>query len=120
MKRGDDLKQRTKNYALEVIKLVRNLPKTTEGKIVGGQILRSGTSCAANYRAVCMARSNAEFISRLGVVIEETDESAFWLEIIIESNIMEKNLVELLLKETNEILAIMITSSNSARKNQKK
>jgi len=119
MKRGEDLKQRTKKYALRIIKLVRAIPNTREGGIIGGQLLRSGTSTAANYRAVCRARSKAEFIAKLGIVIEETDESAFWSEIIIESNLMKANLVKPLLDETNEILAIMISSSNSARKNKK-
>lgn len=110
----NDLKERTKKYALRVIKLVRFLPKTTEGRTVGNQLIRSGTSVGANYRAVCRARSRAEFIAKLGVVIEEIDESAFWLEIIIEAGIMKKELVDSLLKETNEIVAIMVSSSNSA------
>lgn len=117
MRKGEDLKKRTKEYALRIIKLVKALPKTIEGKIIGGQLLRSGTSTAANYRAVCRARSKAEFIAKLGIVIEEADESGFWLEIVIESKLLRKELVEPLLQETNEILSIMITSSKSAKKN---
>ncbi|MFA5134149.1 MAG: four helix bundle protein [Patescibacteria group bacterium] len=115
----NDLKERTKLYALRIIKLVHALPKRIDGRAIGNQLIRSGTSVAANYRAVCRARSRAEFIARLGVVIEEADESAFWLELIIESKILNKNLVEPLLKETNELVAIMVSSSNSASKNIK-
>lgn len=114
----EDLKRRTKDYALRLIKLVGSLPKTQEGRIVGDQLLRSGTSTAANYRAACRARSKAEFIAKLGTVIEESDESLFWLEIIIESGIMKKELVESLLKETNEIISIMVTTRKSTINNK--
>lgn len=110
----NDLKERTKKYALRIIKLVRALPKTIEGRAIGNQLIRSGTSVGANYRAVCRARSRAEFISKLGIVIEEIDESAFWLEIIIDAGIMKEELVSPLFNETNEIVAIMVSSSNSA------
>lgn len=112
----EDLKRRTKEYALRIIKLVKALPNTVEGRTIGNQLIRSGTSVGANYRAVCRARSRAEFISKLGVVIEEADESAFWLEIIIQGNVMKKEIVEPLLQETNEIIAIMVSSKNSASK----
>ena len=82
----DDLKKRTKQFALRILKLVAALPRTIAGRTIGGQLARSGTSVAANYRAACRARSKAEFISRLGVVEEEADESALWLELIIEVN----------------------------------
>jgi len=94
------------------------LPNTVEGRVIGNQLIRSGTSVGANYRAVCRARSRAEFISKLGIVIEEADESAFWLEIIIEGDIIERKIVESLLSETNEIVAIMVSSKNSASKNK--
>ncbi|MCK5642415.1 MAG: four helix bundle protein [Gammaproteobacteria bacterium] len=112
----EDLKLRTKQYALRIIKLVKALPKTAEGRIIGGQLLRSGTSVGANYRSACRSRSIAEFIAKLGIVIEEADESIFWMEIIIESGLMEKELVQDLIKEGNEILSIMIASSKSASK----
>ena len=83
-------------------------------------MFRSGTSLAANYRAVCRARSKADFIAKLGIVIEEADESIFWLELITDLNLLKKELVSFLLQEANEILAIMIASSNSARKNNNK
>jgi four helix bundle protein len=91
----EDLKLRTKKFVLRVIKLVEAMPKTDIGRIVGKQLLRCGTSVGANYRAVCRARSMAEFIAKLGIVIEEADESVFWLEIIIEAEIMKKELVEI-------------------------
>lgn len=104
------LKKRTKEFALRIIKLIDALPNTTAGKTIGKQVIRSGTSVAANYRAVCRARSKADFISKLGVVIEEADETAFWLEIIIESKLLKKELVDALLQEANEIIAIMVSS----------
>ena len=112
----DNLKQRTKEYALQVIRLVRALPAKPEGWVIGKQLLRSGTSVGANYRAACRARSRAEFVAKLGIVIEEADESAFWLDLIIESGLLKEDLVEPILKETDEILAIMISSSNTASK----
>src|SRR3989338_3611890 len=112
----DNLKQRTKEYALQVIRLVRALPSKPEGWVIGKQLLRSGTSVGANYRAACRARSRAEFVAKLGIVIEEADESAFWLDLIIESGLLKEDLVEPILKETDEILAIMINSSNTASK----
>jgi len=115
----DELKNRTKQYTLRIVKLVRALPQNQEGWVIGKQLLRAGTSVGANYRAVCRARSTADFISKLGIVIEETDESAFWLEVIIEAKLIKKDLVEPLLQETNEILAIMVASAKSS-KNKKK
>ncbi|MFA5318140.1 MAG: four helix bundle protein [Patescibacteria group bacterium] len=111
----DELKNRTKQYTLRIIKLVRRLPQNQEGWVVGKQLLRSGTSVGANYRAVCRARSTAEFIAKLGIVIEEADESAFWLELIIESKLINKELIEPLLQETNEIVAIMVASVKSSK-----
>jgi len=110
----DDLKKRTKLFALRILKLVAALPKTLAGRTIGGQLVRSGTSVAANYRAACRARSKAEFISRLGVVEEEADESALWLELIIEGELMKKALVEPLWIEADEIVAIMTSSRKSA------
>ncbi len=112
----DDLKKRTKRFALRILKLVAALPKTIAGRTIGGQLARAGTSVAANYRAACRARSKAEFISRLGVVEEEADESALWLELIIEGGLMKKPLVEPLWLEANELVAIMTSSRKSAAK----
>jgi len=112
----DELKRRTKTFALRILKLVAALPRTVAGRTIGNQLARSGTSVPANYRAACRARSKAEFISRLGVVEEEADESALWLELIIEGELMKKTLVEPLWVEADEIVAIMTSSRKSAAK----
>ncbi|MGH9941625.1 MAG: four helix bundle protein [Pyrinomonadaceae bacterium] len=113
-----ELKLRTKRFSLRVIKLVGALPRNVEGRAIGNQLVRSGTSVGANYRAACRGRSKAEFISRLGVVEEEADESAFWMEMIIDSGLMEQKLVEPLLKEANELVAIITASRITASKNK--
>ncbi|MEJ7846946.1 MAG: four helix bundle protein [Pyrinomonadaceae bacterium] len=110
-----ELKQRTKTFALRVIKLVRALPQDSVSRTIGNQLVRSGTSVAANYRAASRGRSKAEFIAKLGTVEEEADESCLWMELIIESGILEERLVAALLKEANEIMAIMAASKKSAR-----
>jgi four helix bundle protein len=115
----EELKARTKYFALRIIKLSQALPRNTAGWAIGKQLIRSGTSVGANYRAVCRARSTAEFVAKLGVVIEEADESAFWLELIIESGLMKVELVSPLLAETNEIIAIMVSSAKTAKLNTK-
>jgi four helix bundle protein len=107
--------RRTKEFALRIIKLVNALPKTIPGRSIGGQLMRSGTSVAANYRAACRGRSKAEFIAKLGTVEEEAEESAFWLEVIIESDLMKENLVSDLLREAGELTAIMASSKITAR-----
>jgi len=113
-----ELLQRTKNFALRVIKLVNALPNNTAGRTIGNQLIRSGTSVAANYRAACRGRSKAEFVAKLGTVEEEADESCLWLELTIESGLMEEKMVAGLLKEANEITAIMAASKISARNNK--
>lgn len=100
--------------------MVGLLPNTVVGRAVGNQLIRCGTSVGANYRAVCRARSTAEFIAKLGIVIEEIDECEFWLEIIIETKLLKEELVKQLLKETNEIISIMVSSSNTAKRNSSK
>lgn len=111
-----ELKGRTKQFALRVIKLVSALPKTVEGRAIGNQLIRSGTSVGANYRAACRGRSKAEFVSRLGTVEEEADESAYWMELIIEGELMKARRVQPLLGEANELVAIMVSSRKSASK----
>jgi four helix bundle protein len=111
----EDLKTRTKQFALRNIKLFQALPKTEEARILGKQLLRASTSVAANYRAACRARSNAEFISKLGIVIEEADESILWMELLIESSILSEEKASKLLKEANEILFIMSASKSTLR-----
>ena len=109
-----DMKKRTKSFALGIIRLVPELPKTSEGRIVGNQLIRCSTSVGANYRAACRAKSKADFISKLGIVEEEADESCYWLELIIEGKILEEEQAAPLLKEANEITAIIVASRKTA------
>lgn len=110
------LKDRTKQFAIRVVKLFRSLPRTEEARVIGRQVLRSGTSVAANYRAVCRARSKAEFIAKVGVVVEEADETVLWLELLIETQIFSERRMGGLLNEANELLAIFAASQYTARK----
>jgi len=106
----DELKRRTKRFALQVMALVESLPNTQVGRAVGGQLVRSGTSVGANYRAASRGRSKAEFAAKLGTVEEEADESGYWMELIIEGKLMKEERVMSLLREANEIAAIMAAS----------
>ncbi len=120
MSKGDELQKRTKDYAIRVIKLAQDLEhKGSAALIIARQILRSGTSVAANYRAVCRAKSPKDFINKLGIVVEEADETQLWLELLVGANIVDLDLVKDLLKESAEITAIMTASKNSAIINQK-
>jgi four helix bundle protein len=110
-----DMLQRTKAFALRIMKLVDALPKTTSGRAIGGQLIRCGTSVPANYRAACRGRSKAEFIAKLGIVEEESDESAFWLELIMKDRMLKERLVKALHQEACEITAIMAASKITAR-----
>jgi len=114
-----DLQQRTKRFALRVMKLVAALPKTIEGRAIATQLIRCGTSVAANYRAACRSRSKAEFVARMGVVLEEADETQLWLELIIEGRMLPSKRVEQLLSEASELVAICVTSRKSASANLK-
>ena len=113
-----ELLERTKQFALRVFKLVGALPQTIQGRAVASQLIRSGTSVAANYRAACRARSKPEFVAKLGVVEEEADESAFWLELTMETNLLSASKVKALLNEASEIVAIMASSKKTAAKSQ--
>src|SRR2546423_15126411 len=101
----EKLRDRTKAFALRVIRLFRSLPYRTDTQVLGKQLLRCGTSVAANYRAVCRARSKAEFVARMGVVVEEADEAILWLELMTESGINPLQRTEGLIKATNELTA---------------
>jgi len=111
----EQLRDRTKQFAIRIVRLLRGLPKTDEAGIMGKQLLRAGTSVAANYRAVCRARSRAEFISKIGVVVEEADETVFWLEMLVETGVLPRARMEKLLAEANELLAILAASQRTAR-----
>jgi len=111
----EKLKERTKLFAHRCVKLSLALPETDLGRHIRRQLIRCGTSVASNYRAACIAQSKASFIAKLSIVLEETDESAFWLEFIIDENLLKKNLVEPLLKEANELTAIFFSSRKTAK-----
>jgi four helix bundle protein len=113
-----EMKRRTKEFAKEIIRLCRKLPNNREGRLIGDQIFRSGTSVAANYRSACRARSKAEFISKLSIVEEEADETLFWLEVINEMKIFHYEKLDALMKENDEILAIVVASLKTAKKNK--
>jgi four helix bundle protein len=115
---NDVLRQRTKEFALRVIRMVEKLPNTKSSYVIGQQVLRSATSVGANYRAVCVAKSDRDFINKLKIVEEEADETVFWLELIEESGIVSKERLIALRKEANEILAMVVASIKTARKNQ--
>jgi four helix bundle protein len=110
-----ELKDRTKRFAVAIIRLCRELPTTLDGRTLGGQLLHAATSVAANYRAACRARSRAEFIAKLGVVLEEADESLFWLELMVDSDVVTLSRVERLLKEADELTAIFVKSVKTAK-----
>jgi len=110
-----ELKDRTKRFSLCALKVVNALPGTVAGRAIGGQLIRSGASVAANYRAACICRSKAEFIAKLGIVLEEADESCFWLEFIIEGELLDSKRVQPLLEEGEELRAIFISSIRSAK-----
>ena len=111
-----ELKKRTKQFGLRVMKLVGALPSDSVGRAIGSQLVRSGTSVGANYRAACRGRSKAEFIAKLGIVVEEADECGYWMELIIEGQLLPASKVESLLDEANQVTAIMVASRKSAQK----
>jgi len=111
----EQMKKRTKEFAKRVINLCRQLPNTRDGRLIGNQLFRSGTSVGANYRAACWARSKAEFIAKLGIVLEEADESLYWLEILVETQVMKADLVAPLMEEAGELIAIFVSSLKTAK-----
>jgi four helix bundle protein len=120
MARPNDLKDRSKAFALRALKLVESLPNSTTARTIGGgQLARCATSVAANYRAACRGRSTAEFLAKMGIVEEETDESAFWIEMLIESSVVRRELVADLLDEADQLTAIWVASINTARKGKR-
>lgn len=110
-----ELKDRTKRFGLRVLTLVDALPKTTAGRAVANRLVRSGTAVGANYRAACRGRSKAEFAAKIGTVVEEADESAYWLELIVEGELLDAKLVGPLLAEANELTAIFVASAKTAK-----
>src|SRR6266478_578038 len=114
-----ELKERTKQFALRVMRLVDALPRTPKGRALASQLVRSGMSVAANYRAACRGRSRAEFIAKLGTVEEEADETVLWLELIVADKILPEKKILPLLNEANELVAIMAASYISATRNKR-
>jgi len=112
----DDLKDRTKAFALRVIKLTESLPRTRTGEVIGRQLLRSATSVGANYRAARRAKSTADFIHKLGTVEEEADESAYWMELLVEAGIFPQSKLAALMKECDELTAIIVSAINTAKR----
>lgn len=112
---AEQLRERTKQFAVHIVKLIRTLPKTEESRVIGRQLLRSSTSVAANYRATCRARSKAEFVSKVSIVVEEADETVFWLEMLDELEIASPEKLKIPLAEANELLAIFATSQRTAK-----
>jgi four helix bundle protein len=106
---------RTKQFALRILRLYQALPAKEEARILGRQVLRSGTSVGANYRAACRARAKADFISKLGIVLEEADETVFWLELLLEGGIVKHEKLDALLKEAEELTSIFVTSLCTAK-----
>lgn len=112
----EQMRNRTKAFAIRLVRLCQRLPKPWETRIFGQQILRAGTSVGANYRAAGRARSKAEFVAKMGTVVEEADETVFWLELLVEAGIFGKVQMEGLLAEANELVAIFAGAQGTARK----
>ena len=115
---SDELKKRTKEFAHRCVKLATALPNTVLGNHIRGQLVRCSTSVASNDRATCVAQSKRSFISKLSIVIEESDESCFWLEFVIDENLLIRDLVEPLLQEATELRSIFLASRKTARKSR--
>src|SRR5205809_8148852 len=112
---ASDLKQRTKEFALNTVRLVERLPRGRAAEVIGRQLLRSGTSVAANYRSARRARSRREFVARMGVVEEEADESSFWLDLLVETGLVVSERVAELRHEAGQLVAIIVASIRTAR-----
>jgi four helix bundle protein len=115
----DELRKRTKDFALTVIKMVEMLPKGLSAQVIGKQLMRSGTSVGANYRSACRARSSADFISEMTIVEEEADESVYWMELLVEGELIDEQRLKDVVMEANEILAITVSSINTAGKGRR-
>jgi len=114
----EELRDRTKTFAIRIVRLFRALPRSIEAQVMGKQLLRCGTSVAANYRAVCRARSKAEFVARIGIVAEEADESVHWLEMLEETRTLSSQRLQNIMKEAKELAAIFSASQKTSRDNR--
>jgi len=113
---GEQMKKRTKAFAVQIIKFYKSLPRTDEARVLGKQLLRAGTSVAANYRAVCRAKSQADFVSKMGTVLEESDERLLWLELFEDAELISSDKLRLLKGEAEELLRIFSRSLNTVRR----
>jgi four helix bundle protein len=113
-----DLRDRTKKFAVRIVRVYRALPFKTDAQVLGKQLIRSGTGVAANYRAACRSRSKAEWIAKIGIVVEEADEGVFWLEMLSECDIVQQKKLEPLMAEAHELSAIFTASQFTARRNR--
>ena len=113
-----EMKRRTKTFAIKIVRIFESLPQKGAAGVLGRQLLRSGTSTGANYRSACRAKSAADFVAKMGIVEEEIDETMYWLELFIEIGILKAEEVEVILKEANELLAIVVASIKTARENK--
>lgn len=113
-----DLKVRTKRFALSVIGMLKGVKRTPESDVLGKQIIRSATSVGANYRSACRARSQADFISKIKITLEEADETQYWLELFFELQLIEEKIFQELYKEADELIAILVTSTKTAQQNK--
>ena len=112
-----ELRERTKRFAIDIISFSSSLPRTEEARVIRRQVIKSGTAIGANYRAVCRPRSNRDFIAKLGVVIEEADDTAYWLEILVDAKLVRPNAAQGLRREVDELIRIFVTSRITARRN---
>ncbi len=112
---SEALRERTKTFAIRIVKLFRALPRSADAYVMGKQLLRSGTAVAANYRAACRARSKPEFVAKIGIVVEEADETVFWLELLTESGVINRMRMESILAEANELVRIFSASQQTAK-----
>ena len=113
----EQLRARTRAFAVAVIRFYRTIPKTEEGRIIGRQLLKAATSAGANYRAACRPKSDADFISKVGTALEEADESAYWMEVLVEADIVTAATVEPLYREADELTRILAASRTTAKRN---
>jgi len=120
MQKEKDLKVRTKKFALRIIKMYSSLPKSMEAKVIGNQVLRSGTSVGANYREASQGRSKAEFVAKMGDCLKELEETTYWFELLIEGNILPENKLSDLVQESKELTAIFVTIIKKTKANSKK
>ena len=118
LSRAKDLQQRTKQFAVRVIQASARVPKTAAGRVLTNQFLRSGTSLAANYRAACRSRSAADFISKISIATEETDETLFWFELVVESNLVKAGVMQPMMDECEQLLKILSKSLATAKSNR--